>query len=90
MAAKRKSRGSPKRKRNSPYKRPRRSSIESVKQPEVELSVIKKHAVLLETGNFSWGSESTAKKKPRIIDSDSRKAMAVCQWLMEPPHGAPS
>ena len=80
MAAKRKSRGSPNRKRNSPYNRPRPrpSSTESVKKPEVELSVIRKHAVLLDSGNFSWGSESTAKKKPRIIDSDSRKAMAVC------------
>ena len=40
--------------------------------------MIKKRALRLDSGNFSWGSESTAKKKPRIIDSDSRKAMAVC------------
>ena len=39
MAAKRKSRASPKRERNSPYKRPRGSFAESVKQPEIELSV---------------------------------------------------
>ena len=59
MAGKRKSRGSPKRKRGSPKRARRESSIESVQEPEKELTVV--------------DIIKSAKGNPQLIDSHNHR-----------------